>query len=387
MNDISIWFLMVLCLSVCLSGCSKGSEQSIGSGFKYLQRIPGIEIQPGATDVGADTLFMAQFRRPMIGETLTTLSYFIVKGAKADQSSNAYDASICDPTTSLPASLFSCGPSAYQEMNCGLEPAQFLDGNTSYSVCISPRAQYSDGTAFEGVTISFTTGVAKKAEDSCTDPTIVTIPFITHLPFDITRTRALSKFRSCFGYPSVDVHEPTPKSNQMHHVFGPTGQTGCEQNIPVYAPFDGTVVILKTDSSGGSDCSDNPPHQGYIYLRPSSHYRYIMKYLDVNPVSDLQEGGQVTAGQLIGYAELATTNSAWVLSLATSPASDGDEYSNCEIGPFLSNDMTAELQSRGVDISNLKFTKAHRAENECVLQSVNNTFTGAPENDNNFSNF
>jgi|GEM_PF-6822797 len=141
--------LAVACFIVVynLSGCGGSSTTPGGVSVNSLD---------GATDVTVDSSFTYTFNRSINASTVTSTTYFMVQTPVTQVASASakaeVDNTICDPAAALGADL---------ETDFGsstLTPSADLEGNTSYSICLTDGITYLDGTPFSGFMAMLTTG-------------------------------------------------------------------------------------------------------------------------------------------------------------------------------------------------------------------------------------
>ena len=132
-------------------------------------------------------------------------------------------------------------------------------------------------------------------------PQIVTADFT-----DIaTYIEDISLFRSAAGHDYSDNFE---SCRSMKHYFSPKLEERINNNVPVFAPFSGTIVLLNTESHGFVD--DGVTDQR-IFIRSENNPAVLTVLFHVDLMSnDLVAGSVVTSGQQLGYARMASDGSA-----------------------------------------------------------------------------
>ncbi len=360
--------VFILSLLAMISGCSNltTSESTINTWVTKFGETA--KMNAGAQNVESDAFFLVKFGAQLTGDV------FIVKGSRADRTLTTFDAATCDIANEVPSNTFSCSTSA-----CTIEPVSFFHPSTDYSICVLPF-RLKD-LNYPGFTLSFTTASGTLAGDGCTDPSIVVKPFITHLPFDLGTVGKIGKFRSCTSQGSLPA-TTEPASAHTHVIYGLSSQVGCKEGIPVYAPFDGVIADISTTPQSGP-CDPAIGSDGYIMLYPDGAYRYQFYLNNVIPAAGLKEGDAVTAGQQLGTVTLISTDRYWEIGVRPYSVATG-ESEMCNIGLFFNDAVAAQLNQHGINASALSFTKAYREAHPCEIAPSINTFSGAPDGDNNY---
>lgn len=369
----NIFISILLCFA--LLACNQSDDDSDVS--LSFATSTGISITPGATEIPTHTPIVVTFTNLMNNSSIQN-SFFIVEGAKSSTSDILYDSETCNTYNALEAGLECSGEST---TNCTLSPKLFLSSETSYSLCVTPNVTDANGNSFDGATVSFTTAAVQTNQNACSDTSIQVFTIIKNIPFDITNTRKISKYRSCLGHSMNDEFEPTPYSSLKHYIFGPEGHDNCYR-AKAYAPFNGTVIGLLIDTDVSNDDGyveagcDETSSNAYVAIRSIDYPRFIVQFEHANPKPGLAVGDTVTAGEEIAYAIYPTPeNGSWDLLFGTVDISNdlfiNEEsgvslYSYCTISEFLSDNATAIFANYGIeDMNELLFTKAEREADEC----------------------
>lgn len=376
-------FGVLLALLVIISACG-GSGSSSGGGSSsnvtasFSTYMAGASVAAGSTDIGTDAIFVATFSSGVSASTLEE-NFFIVEGAKSNTANADYDSSICNTANAITARAFDCGGSESSATSCKLETQTFLTPNTQYILCISNSLKDADGLSFSGATVTFATANDSLATDSCTDTAATAIKSIIAMPFSFDETGYMTRFRSCTGHSFQDSLEPTPYTNQKHYIAARADIAECNDDVAVYAVFDGVILATVTDSDE-PDCDESTLHTGSVTLQSSTNPRFVMNYGDVNPYTGITAGVTVTAGQRIATANFVIADSTWDLHFATVLYADSESgmptystYSHCEIGAFLSDDVAATFTAHDASSSDMKFTKAYREEHNCTIDGQEET--------------
>ena len=369
----------------CGEGSSDPTDDGAGSGGSdassnvSFATSDGTSVTAGAVSIPAHAPFTATFTESMDAVSIDGESFFIVEGTKSSATDSAFDLTTCNSGVQLEAGV-ECAGDDTTTTSCTLSTRDFLAGETGYTLCINASAAYSDGGAFDGVAVSFTTGTVTANSQTCTDTSVQVHPVVENVSFDIANTRRISRYRSCLGHSMDDEFEPPPYSSMKHYVYGPTGHANCYR-AAIYAPFDGTVVGALADDDVSDDTDhvnagcDESSSSAYVAIRSTNYPRFAVNLEHINPVSGLETGDTVSVGDEIGYAIYPTPeNGSWDLIFGTVDISNDlfisesglSLYSYCTIGGFLSDDAVSTLSDYGVgELSDLWFTKTERETDEC----------------------
>lgn len=127
--------------------------------------------------------------------------------------------------------------------------------------------------------------------------------FIVSNPLDLSQIAAFSQYRSCAGHDFRDPtiagkRESTPRS-MKHYIKVRPEFRGTIDKVSAFAPFDGKISVIDDDLGG--------PGDQQVWLTPDSisprQWHLVFFHINLDP--NLKEGSPVTAGQRIGYANLA----------------------------------------------------------------------------------
>ncbi len=120
---------------------------------------------------------------------------------------------------------------------------------------------------------------------------------ITVSPVDPADLRAVSRFRSCCGHDYS--HRSEDNRSMKHYLYGGDSYVGTDNQLPIYAPFDGKVSSIKEDSYY-LDCYDDMLGE-QVFLRSKAQPGIYIKLFHVNPQVSK---GQVKAGDLVAYGDM-----------------------------------------------------------------------------------
>ncbi|MBI2607603.1 MAG: hypothetical protein HYW51_02140 [Candidatus Doudnabacteria bacterium] len=125
--------------------------------------------------------------------------------------------------------------------------------------------------------------------------------FITANPVDLAQIEAFSKYRSCEGHDFRAPHlttaeiEATP-SSMKHYVKAKPEFRGTVDQVKAMAPFDGKIYKIY----------DEGPSDQQVWLTPHavSPQQWQFVFFHIALRDGLKQGSAVTAGQVIGTANL-----------------------------------------------------------------------------------
>jgi len=186
---------------------------------------------------------------------------------------------------------------------------------------------------------------------------IETGPFITANPLDLSQIKSISQFRSCEGHNfsgrNANGKEETYRT-MKHYVDSIDQLAQTEQQVKIFAPFDGKLSQIGKDSRGSR-----------VYLLPTSEsngWTFLFFHVDLLPKFN-KKGAKVVSGDHIGFANL--TNAA-NFDIALRNLGIRKQLND---SPFFY--MTEEVLSQysvvGVTLENIIISKEERDASPCQL--------------------
>lgn len=111
--------------------------------------------------------------------------------------------------------------------------------------------------------------------------------WLTAAPFDLSLVQEMSRFRSCTGhdFSGYDIQGEIESARSMKHYVGLSLPWTPAGSAKVYAPFDGTVVVVRT---GG-------PPGGSVYIESDAGKPWQFFFAHVDPL--VRVGDRVRAGE------------------------------------------------------------------------------------------
>lgn len=134
------------------------------------------------------------------------------------------------------------------------------------------------------------------------DPSVPLPKFTTHFVIDPKFVVAISKYRSNAGHPYSDQYEMYDRSMKNYYqplpqyLFGLNGQNA----LPEYAPANGTISALTADGP----LSTGEPRGNQVSIVPDGYPAFTITLFHCDSLANVQVGAHVTAGDLLGYADL-----------------------------------------------------------------------------------
>lgn len=132
-----------------------------------------------------------------------------------------------------------------------------------------------------------------------------TPPFITSVPTQLEKISAISYFRSCAGhdFSGYNVDGQFERNRSMKHYFNPLPELNEMNNeIEIYAPFDGEIVILSPDEGLGEAIFSNERGKFLLIKEANTDWHFGIFHIDL--LETVEEGDKVSSGELLGYASL-----------------------------------------------------------------------------------
>lgn len=187
--------------------------------------------------------------------------------------------------------------------------------------------------------------------------------FITSAPFDTNQVLEISKFRSCVGENFSGYNEKLELEgdrSMKHSIKGQTAYQGSDSSVSIYSPFDGLITEVKEEDEG----------EGYqVWLSPKSAQSYDFIFFNTTLTDDFKKNSEVTAGQLIGYADLERVDT-FEIALVKSDTKNGETV-QVIVSPFeyMSSEVFSEYKNKGLAVEDLIISKEDRDKLPCSTQA------------------
>ena len=129
--------------------------------------------------------------------------------------------------------------------------------------------------------------------------------FVNHHFVSLDHIEDISKFRSSAGHDYSDEFETC---RSMKHYYSPPEADRINDNIPVYSPVNGTVVVMNTEENG-LEVDDGTTNQR-ISIQSTDYgaLEITLFHIDLLSELNLSLGSSVSAGELLGYARFERNN-------------------------------------------------------------------------------
>src|SRR3989344_2952764 len=111
-------------------------------------------------------------------------------------------------------------------------------------------------------------------------------------PIDLSQILRISKFRSCVGhdYSGFNIDGEKESLRSMKHYVEPIQSLIGSDKINIFAPFNGVI----------KEIHESPPGK-QILISSEIDRSWNFIFFHVEPLSEIEEGTEVNAGQLIGH--------------------------------------------------------------------------------------
>ena len=179
--------------------------------------------------------------------------------------------------------------------------------------------------------------------------------FITANPLDLTQIKAISKFRSCEGhdYSGKNMDGETETNRSMKNYIEAISFFDKTTNqVKAFAPFDGKIVSV--------DVEENPRGM-QVGLSPTDGGNWRFVYFHIDLLADISDGTKVSAGELIGYADLTdSANFDMVLK-----RTGGFSRKYASVFDYMEESVIQQYEAVGLTADNIVVTKDVRDANPC----------------------
>ncbi|NQU99159.1 MAG: VCBS repeat-containing protein, partial [Parcubacteria group bacterium] len=190
------------------------------------------------------------------------------------------------------------------------------------------------------------------SDDSDNSEDVEIVNFITENPVDLSQIKEISKFRSCVGhdYSGYNTDNELETGRSMKHYLAPIDSlVNSDYSVKAYAPFSGEIIRNELES--------NP--RGRKVTIEGFDWQFTFFHTDL--VSGLVVGSEVSAGDLIGHADLVGAHD---FDIAVSQISGGREILDSAFS-HMSSSVLQEYTNRGVTLNNAIISKAVRDASNC----------------------
>lgn len=131
-------------------------------------------------------------------------------------------------------------------------------------------------------------------------------PQITANFTELDKIEKISKYRSCAGHTTVPQDMSEMKRSMKHYFWVKPEFLGGE-TVKIFAPYDGYVSVLRQDSQEGLEGEIwIAPKDIFVILPPIGRWMFSVQHINIR--DGLKQGGEVKAGDLIGYGALSANN-------------------------------------------------------------------------------
>lgn len=207
--------------------------------------------------------------------------------------------------------------------------------------------------------------------------------FIVSNPVDLSQIKKISKFRSCSGhdFSGQNVDGVREKNRSMKHYFKPVDSLAESiGEVKVFAPYNGRIKSV----------TDEREPRGKQIILNSENNSWDVTIFHVDLLPSLKEGVEVTAGQLLGYAHIASQGSDFDIAISKfvggipdfkSTSSDQMEKMQefffsmmmmDSVFNHMTPDVTSDFEKFGITNENIIITAEERDKNPCIFERTEN---------------
>lgn len=182
-------------------------------------------------------------------------------------------------------------------------------------------------------------------------------PVLTKNFVDIAKIEKISKFRSCQGHIVVPTDESETKRNMKHYVLLKEEFRGVNK-VQLFAPYDAHVSSFSNPEKG---------LEGELWFDAGSDYQFSIEHINI--ISNLKDGGNVKAGDLVGYSGPKGFDIVYAVGAQTPKAIDGYNSPFAKLDSVfmhISDNLFHEYQKHGVKSKHdFEYSKEYRDNNPC----------------------
>ena len=185
-----------------------------------------------------------------------------------------------------------------------------------------------------------------------------TLPkFVKHVFTDLSKIRAISKFRSCAGHEYRDAFE---RGSSLKHYYKPYDEyKNTKDVVKVYSPVDGTIIAIFYE---WGRLSTGEPRGMHVIIAVDGYPGFIVELFHINVLESIAIGMKVKAGDMIGYADLREANDFDIAVAFMSPIGHR-YYSYFDV---MKDSVFVKYRERGiVSRDQLKVPREERAKCPC----------------------
>ena len=208
-----------------------------------------------------------------------------------------------------------------------------------------------------------------------------TAKYITDVPLDLTQIKSISRYRSCSGHDfSGYSFEKTLETDRSmkHYIFPAEAYQGTLDKVKMFAPFNGTVSAITSESDEIGKPGKRPSTGNAITFSTTTDKNVGFQFAHIYFVKDFKISDEVKAGDLIGYAALGDKGNDFDIVLSGTKQTTQPIFGS--LFDHMSAKVLAEFAMYGVTPDNTKITKEYRDAHPCNF----NTSQAQGRNDENW---
>jgi len=193
---------------------------------------------------------------------------------------------------------------------------------------------------------------------------------------ELNKIEKISKYRSCAGHTTVPQNEREMKRSMKHYFLVKQEYLGND-TVNIYSPYDGFVASIREDRTEGLE--------GEIWIVPKNIFaifppvgRWSFSIQHINIKKGLKQGSEIKAGELIGYAAVASENNRNTFDVVYAKGSLIPKSIDNWKGPFgdldsvfshMSEEVFTQYQEYGIiSKEKLIISKDERDKNPCIYK-------------------
>lgn len=200
--------------------------------------------------------------------------------------------------------------------------------------------------------ISLIIFISLKSQKKDSSPPSLTKNFV-----DLGKIEKISKFRSCQGHIVIPTDESETQRNMKHYVLLKEEFRGVDK-VQLFAPYDAHVSSFSNPEKG---------LEGELWFDAGPDWQFSIEHINIIP--KLKDGGNVKAGDLVGYSGPKGFDIVYAVGAASPKIIDGYNSPFAKLdSPFLHMDTETFSQYQRFGVQNpevMVYTKEYRDNNPC----------------------
>ncbi|MEK7132258.1 MAG: hypothetical protein AAB833_01950 [Patescibacteria group bacterium] len=206
---------------------------------------------------------------------------------------------------------------------------------------------------------------------------------------ELDKIEKISKYRSCAGHTTVPQNEREMKRSMKHYFSVKPEHLGAN-TVDIYSPYDGIITTIREDRVEGLEGEIwIAPKNIFVILPPIGRWSFSVQHINIR--EGLQQGSEVRAGELIGYAAVESGNRNTFDVVYAKGGAVPKRIDNW-VGPFtdldsifnhMSDKVLAQYEGKGVvSKDDLIISKEDRDQNPCEYKDAGPYFINQEDPEN-----